>query len=70
MLQPIGGPKDMTRENAKYASAVKSYGTRGTQVRSAEGSAIGRSPAGAADARSLARSGAARVAKMRSNSKF
>jgi hypothetical protein len=51
----------MTRKNEKYANSVKSYGTRGTHVRSAEGSAIGLSRADAEDVKSLARAGARRA---------
>jgi hypothetical protein len=55
----------MTRKNEKYATTVKSYGTRGTRVRSAEGSAIGHSRADAADVKTLARAGAARASQLR-----
>lgn len=57
----------MTRNNRKYAAAAQSYGTRGSRVRSAEGSALGRSPAAAREAKRLAQSGAARVSRLGQN---
>lgn len=55
----------MSRKNQKQASTtVKDYGPRGTHVRSAEGSAIGRSRADAADLKRLVRSGAQRANRL------
>lgn len=61
-----GGQKGsgMKHKTQKYTSAVKSYGTRGTRVRSAEGSGMGRSRAAAADAKILGRAGAARASRL------
>lgn len=55
----------MSPKTAKYAAGVKSYGTRGTRVRSAEGAGMGRSRAAAADAKVLGRASSARAARLR-----
>lgn len=54
----------MKRKSEKYTSAVNGYGTRGTRIRSAEGSGMGRSRAAAADAKILGRMGAARAIRL------
>lgn len=56
----------MARNTRTFEDTVRSYGTRGTRVRSAEGSAIGRSRADAVDAKRLAQETVQRISGLRS----